>query len=212
MKKIYMVLLSLCLALPLISGCGRAKPTATDSVKAIYDLYILRDSSGVSKLGMTEEDVSNALASYDSALSETIRSNFSASGLEIDDETVDAICEARKEALARMKAEYTLTSEENDTAVVTLSTTYFDEVTLDTDAAYNAREEADEAGFTDYDEYLNFIMETYTANLIEGYQNVAPSEDTKEITVNCIIVNNTWLPEDMASFGSELGLTVAGQN
>lgn len=211
MKKLYIALMSFCLLLPALSGCGRPKPTAADSVRAIYDLYIRRDFSGVKKLGMTDEDITNALSTYDNALTETIRSNFSASGLEIDDETVERICQARIDALSRMKADFTVTSEENDTAVVTLSTTYFDEVALDTEAAYRAREDAEAAGFTDYDEYSNFIMENYTQNLIEGYKEVTPTEARKEIDVNCIIINNAWLPENMASFGSQLGLSVSGQ-
>lgn len=210
MKKIYAIIFILCL-LPILSGCGRAKPTAADSVQAIYDLYIMRKTAGAAKLGMTEEDITNALASYDNALSQTIRSNFSDSGLEISDETMNEICQARRDALARMQAKCTLSSVEDQTALVTLSTTYFDEDTLDKDAAYNAREEADAAGFTNYDEYLNYIMEAYTRNLIDGYKSVVPSEDTKDISVTCIIVNNTWLPEDMTSFGSQLGAAVSGQ-
>ena len=211
MKKYGSFLLAVCLTAALLSGCGREKPTAADSVKAIYDLYILRDFSGVSKLGMTEEEVDDALNAYDGALAETIRSNFSASGLEIEDETIEEICQARIDALAKMKATAAVTSEEGAQAVVTLSTTYFDEVELDTDAAYAAREAADAAGFTDYDEYLDFLMENYTQNLIDGYHAVIPSEDTKDITVECTIIDNTWLPEDMASFGSQLGAVVAGQ-
>lgn len=210
MKKIYAIIFILCL-LPILSACGRTKPTAADSVQAIYDLYIMRKTTGAAKLGMTEEDIANALTAYDNALSQTIRSNFSDSGLEISDETMDEICQARRDALARMQAKCTLTSVEDQTALVTLSTTYFDEDSLDKDAAYNAREEADAAGFTNYDEYLNFIMDTYTKNLIEGYKSVVPSEDTKDISVTCIIVNNTWLPEDMTSFGSQLGAAVSGQ-
>ena len=211
MKKYGSFLLAVCLTAALLSGCGREKPTAADSVKAIYDLYILRDFSGVSKLGMTEEEVDDALNAYDGALAETIRSNFSASGLEIEDETIEEICQARIDALAKMKATASVTSEEGSQAVVTLSTTYFDEVELDTDAAYAAREAADAAGFTDYDKYLDFLMENYTQNLIDGYHAVIPSEDTKDITVKCTIIDNTWLPEDMASFGSQLGAVVAGQ-
>ena len=68
MKKIYTALLSICLAAFLLSGCNREKPTAADSVKAIYDLYILGDTSGVERLGMPEEDISNAINAYDNAL------------------------------------------------------------------------------------------------------------------------------------------------
>lgn len=211
MKRTHLLFLTLCLLIPLLSGCGKEKPTAVDSVKAIYDLYILGDTTEATELGMSKDDISNALNAYDEALSETIRSNFAISGLEIDDETVLTICQARKDALARMKAEYTLTTEEDSTAVVTLSTTYFDEVALDTDAFYKAGDEASTMDFADDAEYLNYVMDAYTQNLIEGYQNVTPSQDTKDIQVTCIIIGNTWLPEDMASFGSELGLTVAGQ-
>ena len=210
MKKIYKIFFTLCL-LPLLSGCGIEKPTAVDSVKAIYDLYILRQTAGAEKLGMSEEDISNALNMYDNALAETIRSNFSDSGLEMKNSTMNEICMARRDALARMKATYTLSSEQDGTAVVTLSTTYFDEDILDKDAAYSAREEADAAGLTDYDAYLNYIMDAYTRNLIDAYKNVSPSEDTRDIPVTCIIVNNTWLPEDMNTFGSQLAAAVSGQ-
>ncbi len=210
MKKIYAIIFTFCL-LPLLSGCGIEKPTAVDSVKAIYDLYILRQTAGATKLGMSEEDISNALSAYDNALAETIRSNFSDSGLEMKNSTMEEICMARRDALARMKATYTLSSEKDGTAVVTLSTTYFDEDILDKNAAYSAREEADAAGFSDYDDYLNYIMDAYTRNLIDAYKSVTPSEDTRDVLVTCIIVNNTWLPEDMSTFGSQLGAAVSGQ-
>lgn len=210
MKKTTSFLISCCLILPILVGCGISKPTAVDSVKAIYELYIQRNTEGVKKLGLTEPEISNALSQYETALSNTIRQNFSASGLEINSETIEAIFQARMDAFSKMTATYTLVSEKNGIAVVLLETTYFDEAALDTNAAYDAREAADELGFTEYEEYLNFIMETYTNNLIDGYQMVTPSEDTKQISVTCSIVNNTWLPADMAAFGGALGRAVAG--
>ena len=174
-------------------------------------MYILRDTSGAEKLGMTAEEITTALTGYDTALANTIRTNFSNSGLEITDETLEEICQARRDALSKMVADFTLTSTEANTAVVTLATSYFNETELDENAAYSAREEADAKGFTDYDEYLKYIMETYTKNLIAGYQSVTPSEERKEIVVKCTIVDGTWLPMDMASFGGELGRAVSGQ-
>lgn len=210
MKKTTCFLMGFCLILPILTGCGIPKPTAVDSVKAIYELYIQRNPEGVEKLGLTESEISNALSLYDNALSSTIRQNFSASGLEIHPDTIDTIVQARMEAFSKMTAVYTLISEKDGTAVVALDTTYFDEAALDTNAAYDAREAADEAGFTEYEEYLSFIMETYTNNLIDGYREVTPSEDTKRISVTCSIINNTWLPTDMAAFGGALGRAVAG--
>ncbi len=211
MRKIMPVILALCLILAALSGCGRSKPTAADSVKAIYDLYIHREFSGVSSLGMTERQFQEAIKAYDDALAETIRTNFAVSGLEIDEETISEICQARATALATMEADFTVVSEKNDTATVKVSTTYFDEVALDTDAAYSAREDADAAGFTDYDAYRDFLMEHYTQNLIDGYHAVSPSPERKDFTVECTIINNTWIPQDMAAFGNRLGQVMAGQ-
>lgn len=212
MKKDFFLCLCLCLGFcGILTGCGYEKPTAADSVKAIYDLYILGDTEGVSRLGMTDGNISNAQAAYDNSLAASIRSNFSASGLEIDEESLAAICQARREALSRMTAQFTVISEEGNQAQVLLSTTYFDEQALDADAAYAARDEADQADFTDYEEYMAYIMKCYTDNLIEGYQNITPSEDTVSITVNCIIVGNVWMPEDMSSFGGDLAQAISGQ-
>ena len=211
MKKIYTALLFLCLATLLFVGCNKEKPTAADSVKAIYDLYILGDTSGADTLHMTEEEVADALSTYDEALKSSIRSNYSASGLEIDDETINSICEARKDAFSKMKADFTVTSEEGSTAVVTMTTTYFDEIMLDTNAFYKAKEDANNIDFADNNEYQNYTMDAYTENLIEAYKNITPSEDTKTIVVNCTIIDNTWLPEDIGAFYEALALTITGQ-
>lgn len=160
---------------------------------------------------MTEKQFQEAIKAYDDALAETMRANFAVSGLEIDEVTISEICQARTTALATMEADFTVVSEENDTATVKVSTTYFDEVALDTDAAYSAREDADAAGFTDYDAYRDFLMEHYTQNLIDGYHAVSPSPERKDFTVECTIINNTWIPQDMAAFGNRLGQVMAGQ-
>lgn len=211
MKKIYTAFLFLCLATLLFVGCNKEKPTAADSVKAIYDLYILGDASGASTLRMSEEDVAEALNTYDEALKSSIRSNYSASGLEIDDETINSICEARKNAFSRMKATFTVTSEGENSAVVTMTTTYFDEIMLDTNAFYEAKEEANNKDFANNTEYQNYTMDAYTENLIEAYNDITPSEDTKTIVVNCTIIDNTWLPEDIGAFYEELALRITGQ-
>ena len=54
-------------------------------------------------------------------------------------------------------------------------------------------------------------MDTYTQNLIDAYRNVTPSEKTMDITVECVIQNNTWVPANMSSFGSDLALAITGQ-
>lgn len=212
MKKIFPILLCIGLCLPSIGACNEPQTNAADSIKAIYDLYILGDTQGITSLGMTDEDIQNARKIYDDSLKETIRANFAASGQEIEETTLNKLCDARKEALSKMEASSEITAESEGKATVVIHTTYFDESTLDSDAYYEAREETKKNGFPDLEEQRAFLMKQYTKNLIKAYQNVTPSEDTTDITVDCVIQNNTWVPANMSSFGSDLAQAITGQH
>lgn len=212
MKKICTVVFCIFLCSAFLTACGEPENNAASSVKAIYDLYILGDTEGISSLGMSDEDIASAQSAYDDSVKETIRSNFSASGQEIDDATLDELCAARKEALSKLSASAEITFESEKRATVVLSTTYFDESKLDEDAFYSAREAANQAGLATLEEQQVFLMQTYTQNLIAAYKAVTPSEDTTDITVQCVIQNNSWVPANMSSFGSDLALAITGQS
>jgi hypothetical protein len=77
------------------TSCNEPKKNAADSIKAIYELYILDDTEGITALGMAEEDINAARKTYDESLRETIRAKFSASGQEIEEAVLDELCEAR---------------------------------------------------------------------------------------------------------------------
>lgn len=212
MKKIFSILLCVCFCPILLIGCSEPQKNAADSVKAIYDLYILGDTAGITSLGMTEEDITAARQTYDNSLKETIRSNFANSGQEIEEHVLDELCEARKTALSKMKSSAEIVSESEGKATVVIHTTYFKEAELDADAFYAAKEAAQQNQFSSVEEQQVFLMNTYTQNLIEAYQNVTPSEENTDISVECVVQNNTWVPANMSSFGSDLALAVTGQN
>ncbi|MCI9137320.1 MAG: DUF5105 domain-containing protein [Lachnospiraceae bacterium] len=212
MKKIFSILLCVCFCPILLIGCSEPQKNAADSVKAIYDLYILGDTAGITSLGMTEEDITAARQTYDNSLKETIRSNFANSGQEIEEHVLDELCEARKAALSKMKSSAEIVSESEGRATVVIHTTYFKEAELDADAFYAAKEAAQQNQFSSVEEQQVFLMNTYTQNLIEAYQNVTPSEENTDISVECVVQNNTWVPANMSSFGSDLALAVTGQN
>ncbi len=211
MKKFLPILFCICLYIPLLGGCNEPRLNAADSIKAIYDLYILGDTTGISSLGMTKEDISAARKTYDDSLRETIRANFADSGQEIEEETLEELCNARKEALSKMKASAEITKESEGKATVVIHTTFFNEFDLDADAYYNAREKAKKKGFEDLEKQQVFLMNAYTKNLIKAYQEVTPSKETIDITVDCVIQNKTWIPANMSSFGSDLALAISGQ-
>ncbi|MFG6382878.1 MAG: DUF5105 domain-containing protein [Lachnospiraceae bacterium] len=212
MKNFFSILPYIFLCIIFLSGCNSPKKNAADSVKAIYDLYILGDTTGITSLGMTDEDIKFAQQTYDESLKETIRANFAASGQEIEENILEELCNARKEALSKMKASAEIISETGGKATVVIHTTYFNESDLDADAFYAAKETAQKNNFSSSKEQQIFIMDTYTQNLITSYQNVTPSEDTTDIMVDCVIQNNSWVPANMSSFGSDLALAISGQN
>lgn len=211
MKKYFSILLCVSVCAVLFTSCNEPKKNAADSIKAIYELYILGDTEGITSLGMAEEDINAARQTYDESLKETIRANFAASGQEIEEAVLDELCEARKAALSKMSATAEIVSEANGKATVVVHTTYFDEHGLDADAFYAARETAQQNTFPTVEDQQVFLMDTYTQNLIEAYQDVAPSEKTVDITVDCVVQNHTWVPANMSSFGSDLALAITGQ-
>ncbi len=212
MKKLFPTLLCMCVCTAFLSGCNGPRKNAADSIKALYELYILGNTDGIAALGMSKEDINNAKKTYDASLKETIRAKFSASGQEIEEEVLDELCAARKTALSKMQATAEVVSESSGKATVVVHTTFFDEFGLDADAFYAARETARQSSFPSLDEQQSFLMDVYTKNLIAAYQDVTPSEKTTDITVECVIQNNTWVPANMASFGSDLALAITGQN
>ncbi len=210
MKKFCTCIFYIFLCSCILTACGEPESNAASSVKAIYDLYILGDTTGISSLGMSDSEIKTAQTDYDNSLKATIRSNFSASGQKIDDETLDELCAARKEALSKLNASAEVTSESEGKATVILHTTYFDESKLDQDAFYSAREAANQSGLATIEEQQVFLMNTYTQNLIAAYKDVTPSKDTNDVTVDCVIQDNSWVPVDMSEFGSDLALAITG--
>ncbi len=212
MKNFFLLSLCLCTCMSMLASCGAPRTDAADSIKAIYDLYILGDTSGISSLGMTDEDIAAAQKNYDDSLRETIRANFAASGQEINENTLDKLCSVRKDALAKMSATAEIIEESDGKATVVIHTTYFNEASLDADAFYDAKEESQQLDFETQEEQQVFLMNAYTQNLIEAYQDVTPSESTTDITVECVIQHKTWVPANMSSFGSDLASAIAGQH
>ena len=161
---------------------------------------------------MTKEDITAARRTYEASLKDAIRSNFAASGQTIDDDTLDELCAARKKALSKMNASAEITQSGDGKATVVIHTTYFDEPALDANAFYAASETAQQLSFDTPEEQQIFLMDTYTHNLIEAYQNVSPSKDTTDITIECVVQNHIWVPASIATFGADLAMAITGQN
>ncbi len=211
MKKYLSSLLIICMTMLTLTGCSKPALAPEESIMALYDLYILENSAGVLELGMSEEDVTKVLTSYSQALTDSLTANITSAGLTMEETEIAEIVEARKAALKTMTATCELVSSGEESAVVLLKTTYFDEKALDEKAANNALIASQESDSTDETELLSIATKAYAQNLIDGYLAVTPSSDYKEIVIDCTFKDNVWLPSDMSAFGKDLGIAISGQ-
>ena len=211
MKKYLSSLLIIVISLLTLTNCSKPSLSPEQSIMALYDLYILENSAGAIELGMSEEEVTNALTSYSQALTNSLTANIASAGLVMDESLITEIVTARKTALKKMTATCELVSSDEETAVVLLKTTYFNEKELDETAANNALLTSQKSDAYLQEELLSIATDAYAKNLIDGYLAVTPSTDFKEIRIDCTLKNNVWLPDDMAAFGKNLGITISGQ-
>ena len=211
MKKIFIFCLMGCLLAASLTGCGKKAPDPIPYIKAIYNLYILGDTKEAEELGLSTEQITTARETYKQALSDNLRENFKTSGLDVSNEDIDAIVEARADAMSRMSAAYVSTQTSKTTAEVTIMVSYFDEVALDTAAAEDALAAADDEVFASTEEHKAFVTKTYIANLISAYKTLSPSVECKNIVVSCVLADGHWYPENADQFYGELALTICGQ-
>ena len=211
MKKHLSIFLLISIISVFLTACSNSEHNAAEAVLSIYNLYIKEETSDVFKLGMTEERALLTLSNYNNALIQNLQNTMNSVGLVVEDTIIEEIILARKSALKTMLATCEITSIKDEKATVKLKTSYFDETTLNEKAAKDAIEKAQKADTSNQKNLLDTIASYYTQNLIDAYLAVTPSNELKELEINCVLSGNTWIPEDMTYFGNELGLIISGQ-
>ncbi len=194
-----------------LTACSTEQNNAAEAVLSIYNLYIKEETSDVLKLGITEEHALHTLSNHNDTLIKNLQDTMTSAGLTVEDATIEEIILARKSALKAMLATCEITSIENEKTTVKLKTSYFDEATLNQKATEDAIKKAKKSDASSQKKLLELATKYYTQNLIDAYLAVTPSEEMKELEINCVLSGNTWIPEDMTSFGTELGLIISGQ-
>lgn len=211
MRKHLSIFLLFSIVSMFLTACSTEQNNAAEAVLSIYNLYIKEETSDVLKLGITEERVLHTLSNHNDTLIQNLQSTMNSAGLMVEDATIEQIILARKSALKTMLATCEITSIEDKKTIVKLKTSYFDEATLNKKAADDAIKKAKKSDASSQKKLLELATKYYTQNLIDAYLAVTPSEEMKELEVNCVLSGNTWFPEDMTSFGTELGLIISGQ-
>ena len=211
MKKHLSIFLFVSIISVFLTACSNSQHNAAEAVLSIYNLYIKEETSDVFKLGITEERALLTLSNYNDALIQNLQNTMSSTGLIVEDTIIEEIILARKSALKTMLATCEITSIKDEKATVKLKTSYFDEATLNENAAKDAIKKAKKADASNQKNLLESLSSYYAQNLIDAYLAITPSKEMKELEITCILSGNTWIPEDMTSFGNELGLIISGQ-
>lgn len=211
LRKTITLMLSVCMLVGVLTGCGGAKVDAAGSCKALYDLYVLQDKQGVLDMGMPESDADTALKAYDDTMASTMKSLFVTNGLTVDDDTVKDLVAARKGALNKLSCTTEIASSSGKTATVTLKTSYIKEEEIATKAAEDAIKQLEDEKETNQTKRIEIASKYFAENLIEGYKNAEVSDDQKELSVECGLTSNVWMPSDMTGFGTKLGQAISGQ-
>lgn len=212
MKKSLLVMVSMFLVVMLLAGCtSKPEADAAESAKIFYDLYIKGDIAGATKLGMNENEASTLLETTKETLITLFKGYMETTGLVISDEQVTQIVEARIEGIKKLSATAEIVSEDKESAEVKLSTTYFDELSMQEKVVEDVIAELENSGITNEQEMLDKMAELFVNKLIEAYKNLEPSKDQKSETIQFILEDNVWIAENMAKFGTTVGQLTSGQ-
>lgn len=184
---------------------------AINAIKGYYDLYITGDLESAKASGYTDSQIESSLSIYTNSMKSSLRSSFESNGLTVEEEDLERICTARVAALNKLSAEFDIIDKTDEKISIKITTTYFDEAALDMAAANIALEAINAEDYSVQEEYMSALTNEYINQLIASYDTMVPSEDTKELEASCSKSFNQWLPNDVGTFASDLGLTVSGQ-
>lgn len=207
--KIFFVLI-LCLSL---FGCQKKQEISPrQSLESLIGLIVFQSTASIETIGMKQEEGQEILDDIKEEAISTLEDTFKSLGLNITTENVEEIFEAQSNALKNA----TLHIEENEedlkskkevrTLKISTNVLPISETLLTSSNKILQKLEADE--IKDEEQF----NEIFINEILEGLNNVFPSEETVSFEVSC--VKNTiningkeaeiWLPENMEKFAEDL--------
>lgn len=222
-KKILTIAAVMALACMTLTGCGEKLVPADQTVGAIFELTAKSNPAPMKDLlgFASEEDVNSTFLAEgaDTELVEQFQEQFTAQGLTMSDESVQAFADALEGMLDKLTYTTEIVSEEKDKVVVSLKVNGFSaddmsQITVDALAAMQEKlTEEDQAAIMSGDtDVLTSYMEGYFADLVTGLSSLELSGDTVDIEVSCekMLVDvsgkekTAWMPSDLGGFYDDI--------
>lgn len=215
-KKLAVIFLAGILTTSVAVGCGNKKPSAEEAAKAYCNLFVLSDPTGLQELGISDDDINNAINTQKSESKMLTKANLTQAGFVINDDQLDQIYNSQIEALKKLTITTEVISETKNTADVKIITNYADFMTADEKAGEDAINEVNESQITDKAK----ILDIYINNVTNNIKNIEPSTETLEETFNFKLekvdlgggkIKNMWTPTDPYNFGVKISKMAVGQ-
>lgn len=191
--------LLLCVALTACQGSPRAQEVA----EALCKLYVHADTE-VSSI-LKDWDTAQIKDTIESNLSEQLRVNLEAVGVEqVDEAVMDAVTDSIMEAREKIPVQVDVLETTEETVTLKITVGSLDISGIDRAAAEEALSELDGLSELSTDDLERFV-EAYTEALQSGFAEADPSAEQQSFEVDFVENDGLWLPEDLNGFIELLG-------
>ncbi len=191
--------LLLCVAL---TAC-QSGPSAQEVAEALCKLYVRADTK-VSSI-LKDWDTAQIKDTIESNLSEQLRVNLEAVGVEqVDEAVLDAVTDSIMEAREKIPLQVDVLETTEETVTLKITVGSLDISGIDRAAAEEALSELDGLSELSTDDLERFV-EAYTEALQSGFAEADPSAEQQSFEVDFVENDGLWLPEDLNGFIELLG-------
>ncbi|WPC40572.1 DUF5105 domain-containing protein [Clostridium sp. JS66] len=209
LKRNLAICMSLLMIPLMLMGC-KPKVGPDETAKTLVEFAIKGDQSGVSKIGVSQSEINDAVKAEKDDFLKEIKSSFTTQGLNVTDAQVNAIYNAVMDDFKKVTVTTQVASQNDKTAEIKLKSTYFDLEAISVKAANNVIAQFKDSQIADEKERKTKVTDAFVKNLITELKNAKPSE-AKEKTFKFVVKDKVWLPENESQFFSDVAKLVSGQ-
>ncbi|MGL4107281.1 hypothetical protein [Clostridium sp. LP20] len=189
-------------------GCIGESKQADKVAEAIYDLFILEDSTKIEGIGFSKEEVEKSNMTKAIYMEES-KKELEGEKLIVTDEELETLYVVLKERLKKLTVTTEIISEDKETTVVKVKTTFLYLKDAAIEAGEYTLKEAQNVEAISESDYYNKISNIYISKYIDNIKILEPSVAVKEKTFEFekqYVKNedNTiklWVPKDAKEFG-----------
>ena len=174
-----------------------------ESAKIITQFYISGDKSGVEELGMSDEEIQEALRKGKEESIKVMKNNVNALVYSVTYDQLEQYYNAIMEASKKLTVRTKLVSQDKNISIVSIKVNNIPF----TEISYKASAKAEESlGSSEGNEedYIDLESKIYMESFVEELKNVEPSEEFYQEEVAFTKAGNGWFPANNDMFAATI--------